>query len=91
MITDFCMSLSRLAQDKVNGTGRFFIMKNRYGMDGMTYYAEIDASTGHVKMSDAPKDYDSIEQSNNSTALNEPSVRDRKSLAPLAENFFMTK
>jgi len=29
MITDFCMSLSRLPQDKVNGTGRFFLMKNR--------------------------------------------------------------
>ena len=24
MITDFCMSLSRLPQDKINGTGRFF-------------------------------------------------------------------
>ena len=36
MITDFCMSLSRLPQDKVNNTARFFLMKNRYGMDGMT-------------------------------------------------------
>ena len=34
MITDFCMSLSRKKEDKVNGTGRFHIMKNRYGMDG---------------------------------------------------------
>tara|TARA_R110000796_G_scaffold88004_1_gene189466 strand:- start:170 stop:1537 length:1368 start_codon:yes stop_codon:yes gene_type:complete len=91
MITDFCMSLSRLAQDKVNGTGRFFIMKNRYGMDGMTYHADMDASTGHVKMSDTPKDYDSIEQSNNNSNPNEPSVRDRKSIAPLAENFFMNQ
>ena len=31
MITDFCMSLSRKKEDKVNGTGRFHIMKNRYG------------------------------------------------------------
>jgi replicative DNA helicase len=56
MITDFCMSLSRLAQDKVNNTGRFFIMKNRYGMDGMAYYADIDASTGHIEIDERPRD-----------------------------------
>ena len=44
MITDFCMSLSRKKQDKVNGTGRFHIMKNRYGMDGMTYSVVADTS-----------------------------------------------
>ena len=37
MITDFCLSLSRKAKDKVNGTGRFHVMKNRYGMDGLTF------------------------------------------------------
>ena len=42
-------------------------------------------------MSDTPKDYDSIEQSNNNSNPNEPSVRDRKSIAPLAENFFMNQ
>ena len=42
MITDFCMSLSRKKQDKVNGTGRFHIMKNRYGMDGLTYGVKAD-------------------------------------------------
>ena len=37
MITDFAMSLSRKKEDKVKGTGRFHIMKNRYGMDGLTF------------------------------------------------------
>ena len=37
MITDFCMSLSRKKEDKVKGTGRFHIMKNRYGTDGLTF------------------------------------------------------
>ena len=47
MITDFCMSLSRKKEDKVNNTGRFHLMKNRYGMDGMTFGIEADTSTGH--------------------------------------------
>ena len=89
MITDFCMSLSRLAQDKVNGTGRFFLMKNRYGMDGMTYYADIDTATGHIKMSNTPKNMDDVAQSASNGQYNEPSVKDRKSVAPIAENFFM--
>ena len=52
MITDFCMSLSRKKQDKVNGTGRFHIMKNRYGMDGLTYGVKADTSTGHFQVHD---------------------------------------
>lgn len=48
MITDFAMSLSRKRQDKAGGTGRFHIMKNRYGMDGITYSAIIDTSTGRI-------------------------------------------
>jgi len=47
MITDFCMSLSRKKEDKVNNTGRFHIMKNRYGMDGLTFGIDADTSTGH--------------------------------------------
>ena len=47
MITDFSMSLSRKKEDKVKGTGRFHIMKNRYGMDGLTFGVKADTSTGH--------------------------------------------
>ena len=50
MITDFAISLSRKRQDKTNGTGRFHIMKNRYGMDGMTYNVKVDTSTGHFEV-----------------------------------------
>jgi len=56
MITDFCMSLSRKAKDKVNGTGRFHIMKNRYGMDGLTYGVKADTSTGHFEVHDYNED-----------------------------------
>jgi len=65
MITDFCMSLSRKAKDKVNGTGRFHIMKNRYGMDGLTFGVKADTSTGHFEVSDYdPEEYDSEPQQN---------------------------
>lgn len=52
MVIDFGMSQSRLRKDKTEGTGRFHIMKNRYGMDGMTYFAQIDTSTGHIIIGD---------------------------------------
>tara|TARA_R110000851_G_scaffold163474_1_gene307332 strand:+ start:2457 stop:3824 length:1368 start_codon:yes stop_codon:yes gene_type:complete len=52
MITDFCMSLSRKKEDKVNGTGRFHIMKNRYGMDGLTFGVKADTNTGHFDVFD---------------------------------------
>ncbi len=51
MVTDVAISLSRKRQDKVNGTGRFHIMKNRYGMDGLTFSVKADTSTGHFEVS----------------------------------------
>jgi len=50
MITDLSISLSRKKEDKVNGTGRLHIMKNRYGMDGLTFQVEVDTSTGRIKV-----------------------------------------
>jgi len=58
MITDVAISLSRKKEDKVAGTGRFHIMKNRYGGDGMTFGAKIDTSTGIMDITD---DYDEDE------------------------------
>ena len=52
MVTDVAISLSRKRQDKVNGTGRFHIRKNRYGMDGMTFNVKADTSTGHFEVSE---------------------------------------
>tara|TARA_R110000744_G_scaffold17702_1_gene47773 strand:+ start:159 stop:1526 length:1368 start_codon:yes stop_codon:yes gene_type:complete len=52
MITDVCISLSRKKADKVNGTGRFHIMKNRYGIDGLTFGVKANTSTGHFEVID---------------------------------------
>jgi len=51
MIADFAMSLSRKRQDKVNGTGRIHVMKNRYGADGMTYAAKVNTNYGGIEIS----------------------------------------
>jgi hypothetical protein len=50
MITDFAMSLARSAEDKENGTGRWHIMKNRYGADGITYDSIMDTSIGKIEI-----------------------------------------
>jgi len=52
MVCDMAFSLSRKKEDKVLGTGRVHIMKNRYGMDGMTYGAKINTSNGHTEILD---------------------------------------
>lgn len=67
MITDVCISLSRKRQDKVNGTGRFHIMKNRYGMDGLTYGAKIDTSTGFFEISSDLDSYSSPSPTQNTS------------------------
>jgi|TARA_R110000796_G_scaffold46646_1_gene112793 replicative DNA helicase len=50
MVTDFAASLSRRKEDKINGTGRWHIMKNRYGMDGLTFGSKADVSTGTFEL-----------------------------------------
>lgn len=52
MVADICISLSRQKEDKVLGTGRFHIMKNRYGQDGMTYNITMDTNTGHIEVNE---------------------------------------
>jgi hypothetical protein len=56
MITDFAMSLSRKREDKLNGTGRIHIIKNRYGSDGMTYSAKINTSNGNIEIDNSELD-----------------------------------
>ncbi len=52
MITDLSISLSRKKEDKVEGTGRLHIMKNRYGMDGLTFNVDVNTSNGRIEIGD---------------------------------------
>lgn len=48
MISDIVISVSRKAVDKVNGTGRFHIIKNRFGPDGITFPSRINMAIGKI-------------------------------------------
>ena len=50
MISDFVMSLSRKMEDKIANTGRFHIIKNRFGPDGLTYPSKVNTNTGKIEI-----------------------------------------
>jgi len=81
MITDFAMSLSRKKEDKVNNTGRFHVMKNRYGMDGITYIIKADTSTGHFEITDEYDEDDNPTPVNNTQGFTNIDNVDRKTLS----------
>ena len=91
MIADVAMSLSRQKKDKVNGTGRFHIMKNRYGGDGMSYNAKVDTSNGHIEilneMSEDEEDAQ-IKQSNSSKSAGFSTSLDNLDREYLQQQFF---
>jgi len=53
MTADFVVSLSRKVEDKIANTGRFHVIKNRFGPDGITYPAKVNTNTGHVEIYDS--------------------------------------
>jgi hypothetical protein len=88
MIADFAMSLSRKRQDKVNGTGRFHIMKNRYGMDGMSYGAVINTSVGKITIDNTEFDESNIEQGSENNMGGKISNFNRDEREILSKKFF---
>ena len=50
MTADFVMSLSRKVEDKIGNTGRFHVIKNRFGPDGITYPAKVNTNTGKMEI-----------------------------------------
>lgn len=75
MVADICLSLSRKKEDKVLGTGRIHVMKNRYGMDGMTYDAKVNTNNGHIEILGA-------------AILDIPDQGNTKSYKEVAQKFF---
>ena len=43
-------SLSRKVEDKIGNTGRFHVIKNRFGPDGMTFPAKINTNIGKIEI-----------------------------------------
>ena len=50
MVADFVISLSRRAQDKIGSSGRWHIIKNRFGPDGITFPSKMNTSTGLIQL-----------------------------------------
>jgi hypothetical protein len=50
MTADFVMSLSRKVEDKIGNTGRFHVIKNRFGPDGITFPAKMNTNTGAIEI-----------------------------------------
>jgi hypothetical protein len=46
MTADFVVSLSRKIEDKMAGTGRLHVIKNRFGPDGITLPSKANLSNG---------------------------------------------
>jgi replicative DNA helicase len=50
MVADFIISLSRKVQDKLAGTGRWHVIKNRFGPDGITLPSKMNTSNGQINI-----------------------------------------
>lgn len=70
MVADASFSLSRTKEDKVLGTGRIHIMKNRFGPDGITYGVKLDTANGHMEFDAAVSESTPELKVSNSPALN---------------------
>jgi len=50
MVADFVVSLSRKTADKISGTGRWHIIKNRFGPDGLTFPSKMNMSVCSIEI-----------------------------------------
>ena len=80
MITDFAASISRRAKDKQTGVGKLHIMKNRYGMDGLTYNAAINIAIGEFKIV-SDDEYEALAGTSESTTNEGSTITDNFSLS----------
>jgi replicative DNA helicase len=88
MIGDIILSLARKRKDKIEGTGNWHIMKNRYGADGMTFRSRINTSNGYIDIDQSPVDDDDIETSSSNKAVNDFSSVGAEERQLLNKKFF---
>jgi len=88
MIGDIILSLARKRKDKIEGTGNWHIMKNRYGPDGMTFRSRINTSNGYIDIDRNPVDDDDIEIGSQNKAVNDFSSVGAEERQMLNKKFF---
>ena len=50
MIADFVVSVSRKVEDKIANTSRFHVIKNRFGIDGITFPSSMNTNIGKIEI-----------------------------------------
>lgn len=53
MVADFVVSLSRKVEDKISGTGRWHVIKNRFGPDGITFPSKMNMAICKINIFEA--------------------------------------
>jgi replicative DNA helicase len=53
MNADFIISISRKSTDKLNNTARVYVMKNRFGPDGITFPSKMNTNDGFIEVYDS--------------------------------------
>jgi replicative DNA helicase len=74
MVADICLSLSRQKEDKVLGTGRIHVMKNRYGQDGMTYNVKMNTNNGQIEFLEETSAADLLDDDSNTGGVDRATV-----------------
>ena len=74
MVADICLSLSRQKEDKVLGTGRIHVMKNRYGQDGMTYNVKMNTYNGRIEFLEETSAADLLDDNSNTEGVDRETV-----------------
>ena len=74
MVADICLSLSRQKEDKVLGTGRIHVMKNRYGQDGMTYNVKMNTNNGRIEFLEETSAADLLDDNSNTEGVDRETV-----------------
>jgi len=50
MTGDVVISIARKIEDKLANTARWHVIKNRYGIDGITFPSKVDTSIGRIEI-----------------------------------------
>jgi hypothetical protein len=80
MIGDIIISLARGRKDKVNGTGNWHFIKNRYGADGLTFSSKINTANGFIDIYDQPlndEEFETKKSNKQTNPFSEVGVEDR--------------
>ena len=79
MIGDIIISLARGIKDKVNGTGNWHFIKNRYGADGLTFSSKINTANGYININEQPMsdNFEDKSKNNKTTSFSDVGADDK--------------